>query len=129
MASRQWPISASSSFAALVSAVESLTSRGVTHAVKCPHCNKDYTHEVPGPTERFRTALENFAPGAVLKKRRDKMYSLRSSILHGSELMQLDQDLSYGWHPPGWDERELHDELWVLTRVALRNWLRNPPDL
>ena len=41
--------------------------------------------------------------------------------------MQLDQDLAVGWHPPGLDERELHDELWGLTRAALRNWLTSPP--
>jgi hypothetical protein len=54
------------------------------------------------------------------------MYSLRSGILHGSELMALDQDLAFGWDPPWWNERELHSELWSVTRVALRNWLKNP---
>jgi hypothetical protein len=52
------------------------------------------------------------------------MYSLRSGILHGSELMQLDQDLAFGWDPPWWKERELHDELWTITRLAVRNWLK-----
>ena len=37
--------------------------------------------------------------------------------------MQL--DLLLGWNPPGWNERELHDELWRLTRIAVRNWLRH----
>jgi hypothetical protein len=56
------------------------------------------------------------------------MYSLRSGILHGSGLMQLDQDLAFGWDPAWWNERELHDELWGLTRVAVRSWLKNPPE-
>jgi len=123
IASRQWTISVSASFAALVSAIESLTARGVVHSFTCPVCNGPCQHEVPGTTERFKDFLETYAPGASLKSRRGQMYSLRSGILHGSELMQLDEALAFGdrhW----WNERELHDELWTLTRIALRNWLK-----
>jgi hypothetical protein len=127
MASRQWTISVSSSFASLVTAVESLTDRGATHRVYCEECKAYCQHEVPGATERFRAFFETFAPEASLRKRRSQMYELRSGILHGSRLMELDRDLAYGWDPPGWDERELHKELWSLTRLALRNWLKNPP--
>ncbi|MCC2643564.1 MAG: hypothetical protein K0S45_3977 [Nitrospira sp.] len=126
MASRQWTISISSSFASLVSAVESLTDRGTTHRVYCEECKGDCQHEVPGVTERFRAFIEKYAPGAALTKRRNEMYSLRSGILHGSDLMQLDQDLAFGWDPPWWNEREIHSELSALTRVAMRNWLKNP---
>lgn len=129
MASTQWTISISSSFAALVSAVESFTDRGITHIVYCDKCERDATHEVPGATERFRAFFEKYAPGKSLKSRRSEMYSLRSGILHGSELMQLDQDIAFGcvWDPPWWNEHKLHEELWGLTRVAIRNWLKNPP--
>ena len=127
MASRQWTISVSSSFASLVSAVESLTERGTKHEVYCDECKKDWPHDVPGATETFRDFFEKYTPGASLRERRSKMYKLRSGILHGSELMQLDQDLAFGWDPPWWNERELHEELWSLTRVAVRNWLKNPP--
>ena len=41
--------------------------------------------------------------------------------------MELDQDLSFSWDPPGWDERELDEELRSLTRLAIRNWVVNPP--
>ena len=110
MAWRQWDISVSASFAALVSAVESLiNTRG------------------PGATGRFRDFLERYAPGASLTARRNLMYDLRSGILHGSELMTIDQDIAFGWDPPWWNERELHGELWSMTRVAVRNWLRSPP--
>ncbi|QEL14516.1 hypothetical protein [Limnoglobus roseus] len=110
MASRQWTISMSSSFGALVSAVESLINqRG------------------QGSTRRFRTFLEEYAPGASLEARRQEMYDLRSGIFHGSDLMVIDQDISFGWDPPWWNERELHEELWGLTRTVIRNWLRNPP--
>jgi hypothetical protein len=127
MASRQWTISASSSFASLVSGVESLTDRGSIHRVYCEECKDHSQHEVPGATERFRAFFEKYAPGAALRSRRSEMYSLRSSILHGSELMQLDHGLVLGWDPPWWNERELHTELWGLTRVAVRNWLKDPP--
>lgn len=98
------------SFGALVSAIESLINqRG------------------PGSTARFRNFLERYAPGASLDGRRNEMYDLRSGIFHGSDLMTLDKDMSFGWDPPWWNERELHEELGRLTRTVIRSWLRNPP--
>ena len=126
MAAREWSISVSSSFTALASAVEALTDRGTMHVVFCEHCKKQRQHEVPGANERFRTFFDTFAPGASLEKNRNKMYSLRSGILHGGDLMRIDQDLAFGWDPPGRNEGKLHGELWGLSKVALRNWLRNP---
>jgi hypothetical protein len=126
IASRQWTSSVSSSFASLVSAIESLTDRGITHRVYCEKCHADRSHEVPGATERFRSFFETYAPGAALRKRRTEMYELRSGILHGSYLMQMDQDLDFGWHPPESNEHELQNELWSITGLALRNWLKNP---
>ena len=126
MASRLWPISVSSSFASLVSAVEALTDRGTTHRVYCEKCRAEASHEVPGATQRFRSFFETYAPGEEQRKRRSQMYNLRSGILHGSSLLQMDQDLAFGWDPPGWNERELHSELWSITHIALRNWLKNP---
>lgn len=112
IASRQWHFSMSASFAALVSAVESLI-------------NKD-GH---GSTGRFREFFETYAPGATLVPRRNQMYRLRSTILHGGMLMAIDQDRDFGWDPPGEGDRELHQELWTVTRTAVRNWLRNPPPM
>ena len=54
------------------------------------------------------------------------MYALRSDILHGSGLMDMDMDNHLGWAPPNLDERDLVNELWGLTRMAMRNWLKNP---
>ena len=54
----------SASFASVVSAIEALTDRGVTHQVFCGECKENRAHEVPGPTERFRNLLEEYAPGA-----------------------------------------------------------------
>ncbi|HTU93077.1 MAG TPA: hypothetical protein VMF69_23555 [Gemmataceae bacterium] len=110
VARRQWNISVSASFASLVSAVESLiNTRG------------------KGSTARFRDFFERYAPGISHVGRRNEMYNLRSGILHGSEMLTIDQNLEFGWDPPGWNERELQDELWTVTRFAMRNWLGNPP--
>jgi hypothetical protein len=126
VASRQWTISVSSSFASLVSAIEALTDRGTTHWVHCKQCKADRSHEIPSATERFQSFFETCAPGPALRKRRKKMYKLRSGILHGSDLMQLDQDLAFGFDPSDFNEYDLHRELWSITRLALRNWLKNP---
>jgi hypothetical protein len=108
MASRQWTMSFSASFASLAIAVEALGERASR------------------PTARFRNFIERYAPGASLEKRRTEMYALRSDILHGSGLMEMDQDAHFGWSPPEHREEELLRELWGLTRIAMRNWLRNP---
>jgi len=126
MASRLWNISMSASFAALVSATESLTEPPEVHRFNCPVCAGLCQHETPGVRETFTAFLERYAGQNALTGRLAEMYSLRSKILGGSELMQLDQDLAFGWDPPFWNERELHEELWGLTRRTLRNWLKDP---
>ena len=109
MVSRQWTVSFSASFASLAIAVEALGERALR------------------PTARFTSFIEQYAPGASLEKRRKEMYALRSVILHGSGLMQMDQDAPFGWAPPQQTEKDLMDELWGLTRIAVRNWLKKPP--
>jgi hypothetical protein len=55
------------------------------------------------------------------------MYALRSGILHGSKLIEMDYALAFGWDPPWWNQRELLWDLSSVTRTALRNWLRARP--
>lgn len=124
MSSRQWTISVSAAFAALVSAIEALTERGVTHQFNCPICGDPTQHEVPGSTRRFKDFINAYAPGAGLASR-DEMYGLRSGILHGSKLIELDYALAFGWDPPWWNQRELIWDLSTITRIALRNWLKS----
>lgn len=109
MASRQWTISLSASFASLVIAIEALGDRS------------------KGPTARFHGYLEQYAPGASLEGRRTKMYALRSDILHGSGLMEMDRDADFGWSPPEQGDKDLMEELWGLTKLSVRNWLKTPP--
>jgi hypothetical protein len=127
MASRQWEDSMSASYASLVSAAEALTTEDSTkHSVYCDKCKENRTHDVPGATEKFRAFFEKYTPDPGLRERRGRMYGLRSKILHGSDLMQLDQGRAFGWDPPWWNEREMNTELWGLVRTAARNWLKNP---
>jgi hypothetical protein len=70
MASRQWTVSVSSSFASLVSAIESLIGHGTTHRVYCGNCKTFSQHEVPDATERFRAFFEQHASGAAMRSRR-----------------------------------------------------------
>jgi hypothetical protein len=127
IASRMWNISVSSSFTSLVTAIESLLEPATSHQVHCDKCDADRSHDVPGAGERLRAFFEQYAPGAALMSRRNKIYRLRGGIVHGGTLMQHDQDPIFGWDPPEWDERELHRDLWSVTKVALRNWLKSPP--
>ncbi len=123
-ANREWEQSMSSSFAALVSAIESLIARGTGHSFTCPVCNEESTHETAGAVRKFKDFLEAYARGNELGRRRDDMYSLRSGILHGRELITLDQGVHSIWDAPWLKEHTLYDELSGITRIALRNWLR-----
>lgn len=108
-ASRQWSIAASASFASLAIAIEALGDRNSR------------------PTTRFRNFIEQHAPGKSLADRRAKMYNVRSDILHGSGLLEMDQAIPRGgWAPPERQERDLMEELWGLARIAMRSWLKNP---
>ena len=121
-------VSVSASFAAFVSAIESLTARGTHHNFKCPVCGRPGKHEVQGRTKLFRNFLATYAPDASLAKDRNRVYHLRSDILHGSDLMEIDQIVPIkGWTPTGFKEDELYNGMWRVTRTALRNWLKSPP--
>lgn len=106
LSSRQWEISASASFASLAIAIEALGERA------------------SGASVRFRNFIERYAPGASLASRRREMYAMRSDILHGTGLMEIDRDTQLGWAPPEHKENELMYELSGLARIAVRNWLK-----
>jgi hypothetical protein len=109
MASRQLSVSDSAAFASLCVAIESLA--GGEHQQRAA---------------KFRDFIEQYAPGESLEPRRKAMYGLRSGILHGSRLIQMDQEGYFGWAPPARNDDEMMRELWSLTRLAIRNWLKTP---
>lgn len=108
MASREWEVSFSAVFASLAIAIEALAVR-----------------DGAAPTARFKRFIETYAGGAVSEPRRQKMYALRSDIVHGSGLMEMDQVAGHAGAPPEWNERELMNDLWGASRVAARNWLKS----
>ena len=122
--SRLWDVSMSASFAALAFAVESMTSGGNVEDVLCPVCGSPTES---GPTKFFRNFLAAYAPGNSLDTDRNDMYSLRSKVVHGDHLVELDWAIPIvgPWTPPGFKERDQYGALWKLTRTALRNWLKN----
>ena len=122
-ASHTWDISISASFAALVSAIESMTSGGSVQEIKCPVCGRPTQS---GPTRLFRNFLAAYAPGDTLARDRSDMYDLRSGLVHGAHLMELDREIPImGWTPPGFKELDQYRNLYGLTRIALRNWLKS----
>ena len=121
---RQWTISASATFAAHVSAIEALTERGIAHQFKCPICGGHTRHEVPGATQIFKNFIETYAP-EVGQASRKTIYDLRSDIVHGSELIELDNALAFGWDPLPLKQGNLLEDLSIITRVAMRNWLKS----
>jgi hypothetical protein len=131
IASEMRDVSVSASFAAFASAIESLTSRGKRHNLTCPVCGRQTDHEFPGPTKLFRNFLDTYAAGASLAEERkqiNQMYAMRSTILHGGDVMEIDQSIpTMAWSPWGFKERELYNSTWKVTRAALRNWVKSPP--
>jgi hypothetical protein len=126
--SRQWTFSMSSSFTSLVIALEALTKRGTSHPTKCTVCGWEGTHDIPGATEKLHIFFGEYAPG-VPRETIKRVIKLRGSILHGGTLMQLDQVRAFGWDPVESRELELIRELATWTKVALQNWLKNPPQV
>jgi hypothetical protein len=108
MASSQWTLSFSASFASLAIACEALGERNLR------------------PTARFKKFIETYAPGASLAEQRTAMYGLRSEIMHGSGLIEMDQGTDFGWAPPEQEQKDLLVELWGLARIAIRNWIKDP---
>lgn len=104
MASRQWNMSQSASFASLVIAVEAMTK------------------EKSGSSKQFKLFFEKYAAKSDTRSR-NRIYEIRSNIVHEGKLMELDEAVDVEESRSQIDELLLHSELWALTRLALRNWL------
>jgi hypothetical protein len=109
MASRQWTDSMSASFASVVFAAEALAGDGSKLNVE----------------KKFHDFFETYAPDPGLRTQREDMYDMRSRIVHGSELMRLDQVIPFlVLDPPFEKQLNLNRELWRLMQTAARNWLK-----
>jgi hypothetical protein len=114
------------SFVSMVSAIEALVETDGGHEAPCTVCGGTVIHRIPGPTAAFRNFLATYAPGAQLNSRRNELYALRSGIVHGNTLMELDDERFSVWDPAKNRQIELWSELFGITRIALRNWLNDP---
>lgn len=119
-----WDLSKSSSFTALVTAIECFLSRGSMHRTTCGVCGERFDHETPGPTRQFKEFIEKYGAGDVSNKTRSDLYKLRSGIVHGARLMQFDT-------PGSWmasdaiqhSQFNLHHSLTRAVTTVMRNWL------
>ena len=83
----------------------------------CPECGRD---RAPGPTGRFRQLVERYAHGV---EGVTQLYSLRSKLVHGGALLDLDVPAAWGSLDP--DEIEQSDQYGLARRVAtavIINW-------
>lgn len=86
----------------------------------CATCGKD---QGPGPTKRFRDFVESYAPGGNVKMRQ-RIYTMRSSIVHGEYQMLADASrVGSPFSTAALNEGDLVTELWRTSRLAFVNWL------
>lgn len=117
-----WDHHTSSYYIALIAAIESLAHRSMP-ADPCPACGKD---RGPGPTQRFKDFVEGFGPPSgttTISKRR--LYELRSRLVHGKMLLQLDEKpWEASFNTTSLDERQAFEELSYIVREVLVHWLK-----
>lgn len=128
-----WGVSRSSSFVALVSALESLEedpkmchgdghSHLMSTGAKCPVCGEP-RFDI---TLHFKELMDKFFP--ELKdhlEERDIIYRIRSSLAHGAALLVADWSPGASWlmHKRGWDEDERHRFLFDIVKIVIIRWL------
>ena len=129
VSAKVFTISQSASFAALVSAIEVFLPNPEHRCTKCgrhtsTNCCSECHQPQAGPTKAFRDFLEEFVPG-IPAAHRNKLYSVRSSLSHGSSLVAGDlAEIGFRFTPKlteSWQERLLLSE---IVQLVLVNWLR-----
>jgi hypothetical protein len=108
-------LSNTASFLALVQSIEALIE-DPREEEPCKTCN-----HLPGAVRRFHDFVERHAAG-VDKKQRDKIYSVRSRIVHSGRTLRIDAAV-FDMNPKQLAELKQHGLLVQLVRRILRNWL------
>jgi len=124
MAREVWNSSLSSCFLACVQAMEILVEP--LAGVPCVTCGKNTG---PGPTKLLRDLVDRYRGDVNIDSRvLSKIYTARSSMVHGAYLFQMDE-APWNLGAPGglasWGEREISDAALILSKTVLRNWLLN----
>lgn len=129
-----WHESDSSSFVALVNAIECLTDK----PEQCPECNQsaiegiEVCHLCDQPryrvTKKFKEFLKKYVPflDEQFPKAKGRFYEVRSQLSHGLELFARDLE---SWHfimkRKAEEEDNLQRDLRFITKIALYNWVWN----
>jgi hypothetical protein len=112
-------LSMSLSYISVINSVEVLVPDVVRDP--CPECGRD---RAAGPTARFRQLVERYAHGV---EGVSQLYALRSKLVHGGALLDLDLPAARGSLDP--DEIEQSDQYGLARRVAtavIINWFFDP---
>jgi hypothetical protein len=110
-----WRLSRSLSYISLINAIEVLTP--VAGMDACPACG---LNRAPGPTARFRDTVERYAGDVPERK---ELYSLRSRLVHGDQILLSDGPSGWGFTPQSEEERWRHELASRIARVVIISWL------
>ncbi len=91
---------------------------------RCSECGHD---KKQGPTARFKDFLERYAPETGSRTEIDRLYSVRSGLVHGSSFLHHDSPFGSGMLAFATNERESMDRLSRAVTLAMVNWLRAQP--
>jgi hypothetical protein len=117
-----WGSHMSSWYIAQVAAIETLVHTDDPPDI-CSECGRDKNQR---PTRRFKDFIDAYAPGAGSRSEIDRLYAVRSGLVHGGALLHHDSPFGGGLLAFAMDERGTMDRLGRAVTVAVVNWLRSP---
>ena len=115
-----WGSHMSAWYIAQVAAIETLVHEDEPPDL-CSECGRDKNQR---PTARFKDFLERYAPGTGSRTEIDRLYSVRSGLVHGGTLLHHDSPFGSGMLAFATNEREPMDRLSRAVTIAMVNWLR-----
>lgn len=125
-----WEESASASFVAMVSAIESL----IGEKTPCKKCGQDVPEslliceECRQPryqsTKNFKEFITKYVSDlGSMPKEAALLYTMRSSLAHGAKLLQQDLRPWSFMNPAHQNESQIQGNLFHITGIAIYNWL------
>ena len=113
-----WNMSVSLGHIAAVNAIETMMPPGPVD--RCPECG---LNRAPGVTRRFHDFLERYAP-LVPADDRERIYKLRSSLVHDGQLFDIDRPGPWAaLIPRDQKQRDTFQAARIVARDAIINWL------
>ena len=116
-----WNMSVSLGHIAAVNAIETIMPPGSED--RCPECGMN---RAAGPTRRFRDFVERYA-SLVAEEDRQRVYGLRSALVHGGQVFDIDRPGAFGaLIPRDQNQRDTYSAARIIARDAITNWLLDP---